>query len=180
MKRIEFGRPAGPNDWAYVYQALDEIRLASYRVDPSDDALLAANNLSDLDSALAARTNLGVAIETIDFIFDDKTGAALATGIKGDLYCPFAFTINEVTLLADQSGSIVIDIWRDTYANYPPTVADSITASAKPTISAAVKSQDATLTGWTTSIPAGSTLRFNIDSAATITRCNLTLKVTRA
>lgn len=103
----------------------------------------------------------------------------IGTGVAGDLEVPFACTINRVTLLADQSGSIVIDIWKDTYANYPPTVADTITASAKPTLSAAAKYQDATLTGWTTSISAGDTLRFNVDSASTVTRVVLSLKVTR-
>ena len=82
-------------------------------------------------------------------------------------------------MLADASGSIVVDVWKDTYANFPPTDADSITASAPPTISAATKSQDSTLTGWTTAIAAGSILRFNVDSAATVTRVTVSLKVTR-
>jgi len=109
----------------------------------------------------------------------DGSGSVITTGIKGDLEIPFDCTINRVTLLADQSGSIVIDIWKDTYANYPPTVADTITASAKPTLSTADKSQDSTLTGWTTTITAGDTLRFNVDSIATITRVLLSLKVTK-
>lgn len=33
-------------------------------------------------------------------------------------------------------------------------------------------------TGWTTSVSAGDTLRFNIDSATTITRLHLALTVT--
>lgn len=109
----------------------------------------------------------------------DGGGVALSTGVKGDLEVPFACTINQWTLLADQSGSVVVDIWKDTYANYPPTVADTITGSAKPTISTAVKGQSSTLTGWTTSIAEGDTLRFNVDSATTITRVTLSLKVTR-
>lgn len=64
----------------------------------------------------------------------------------------------------------MVDIWKDTYANYPPVVADSITASAKPTLSSADKSQDDTLTGWDTDLLAGDVLRFNIDSFSTITR----------
>lgn len=129
------------------------------------------------------RTNSGATaveyfddIASITFIIDGG-GSAITTGVKGDLEIPFACVIQQATLLADQSGSIVIDIWKDTYANYPPTVADTITASAKPTISSATKSQDATLTGWTTSIAAGDTLRFNVDSATTITRVTLSLKV---
>jgi len=118
-------------------------------------------------------------VRDIAFIIDGG-GSAITTGVKGDLEIPFACTINQATMLADQSGSIVVDIWKDTYANFPPTDADSITASAPPTISAATKSQDSTLTGWTTAIAAGSTLRFNVDSAATITRLTLSLKVTRS
>jgi hypothetical protein len=113
---------------------------------------------------------------SITFIIDDG-GSVIATGIKGDLEIPFGCTIQAVTLLADQTGSIVIDIWKDTYAAYPPTVADSITASAKPTLSSAAKSQDSTLTGWTTSISAGQILRFNVSSASALTRVTLSLKV---
>lgn len=106
-------------------------------------------------------------------------GSTVATGVAGDLTIPFNCTITEWTLLADQTGSVVVDIWKDTYANYPPTVADTITGSAKPTISAGVKGQSSTLTGWTTTITAGDTLRFNVDSASLITRVTLSLKVKR-
>ena len=107
----------------------------------------------------------------------DGQGAVITTGVKADLVIPFNCIITEVTMLADQSGSIVVDIWKDTYTNYPPLVADSITASAKPTITTATKSTDSTLTGWTKSLSIGDTLRFNVDSATTITRVLLTLKV---
>lgn len=115
----------------------------------------------------------------LSFIIDGG-GSTIATGIAGDLEVPFAGTIQQVTMLADQSGSTVVDIWKDTYANYPPTDADSITASAVPTISSATKSQDSTLTGWTTSITAGDILRFNVDSATTITRVTISLKINKS
>lgn len=109
----------------------------------------------------------------------DGGGSAITTGIKGRIEVPFACTINRATLIADQTGSIVVDIWKDTYANYPPVAGDSITASAKPTLSSANKSQDSTLTGWTTSIAAGDVLFFNVDSATTVTQVTLVLKVTK-
>jgi hypothetical protein len=115
---------------------------------------------------------------TIQFLIDGA-GSALTTGLKGFLEVPFACTITAVRLLADVSGSVVVNIWKDTYANYPPTVADKITASAPPTISGATKSQDTTLTGWTTAIAAGDILAFNVDSATTITRVTVSLTVTR-
>lgn len=129
------------------------------------------------------RTNFGVTaleffddILTLTFVIDGG-GATITTGIKGDLEIPFDCEIQQATLLADQTGSIVVDIWKDTYANYPPTVADTITAAAKLIISSAVKSQDATLTGWTKTISVGDILRFNVDSVTSIQRVTLSLKV---
>lgn len=107
-------------------------------------------------------------------------GSAITTGIKGDLVVPFNCTVTGWTALADQSGSIVCDLWYDTYANYPPTVADTITGTEKPTITTATKGQDLTLTTWTTvNLTAGQTLRFNIDSVTAIQRVLISLKVTR-
>lgn len=119
-----------------------------------------------------------VMLSTITFVIDGG-GSAITTGIKGDLEIPFNCTINRATALADQSGSIVVDIWKDSYTNYPATDADSITASAPVTISTATKSQDTTLSGWTTTITAGDILRFNVDSASTVTRVTISLKVTK-
>lgn len=116
---------------------------------------------------------------TLNFVIDGG-GSTITTGIKGDLVVDFNGTIVGATLLANQSGSIVVDIWKDTYANFPPVVGDSITASSKPTISSGIKSQDATLTGWTTSVTAGDILRFNVDSVATIQRATIALKVVRS
>lgn len=108
----------------------------------------------------------------------DGGGEAITTGLKWGLPIPFGCAINSVTLGADQTGSVVVDIWKDGQANFPPTVADSITASAKPTLSSASTSVDTTLTGWTTSISAGDWLYFNVDSVSTITFLTVALKVT--
>ncbi len=133
--------------------------------------LALTGSITDADVADTADVKLG----TISFLIDGG-GGVISTGIKGDLEIPFACVITAATALADQSGSIVVDIWKDTYANYPPTDADSITASAPVTISTATKSQDTTLTGWTTAVAAGSILRFNVDSITSLTRCLVSLK----
>lgn len=117
-------------------------------------------------------------VVSITFIIDGG-GSTITTGIKGDLQVPFACNINSVTMLADQSGSIVVDLWKDTLGNFPPTVADTITASAKPTITTATNSSDTTLTGWTRAIAAGDSIRYNVDSVTTIQRVTITLKVTK-
>ncbi|KKN01403.1 hypothetical protein LCGC14_1128170, partial [marine sediment metagenome] len=71
------------------------------------------------------------------------------------------------------------DIWKDMTVNFPPLVGDTITASAKPTLSSGQSSLDATLTGWTTTFAAGDYLAFNVDSITTVERVTLTLLVRR-
>lgn len=109
----------------------------------------------------------------------DGNGSAISTGVKGYTQMQYACTINSWTLLADQAGSMVVDIWKNSYANYPPTDADSITGSSPPTLSSANKATSSTLTGWTTAINAGDILGFNVDSATAVTRVRLILKCTR-
>jgi hypothetical protein len=115
--------------------------------------------------------------DSVIYYVIDGGGAAIATGVKGDIPIPFACVIEEWTLLADQSGSAVVDIWKSSYSGAPPVIGDVITASAKPTLSSAVKAQSSTLTGWTTAVAAGDVLRFNVNSAATVQRLTLALRV---
>lgn len=114
----------------------------------------------------------------------DGGGSTITTGIKGYLQVPFDGTITANTVLADQSGSIVIDVWKCTYAQFDaggthPVSGDKITASAPPTISTATKSTDSTLTGWTTSFSSGDVFGFNVNSVTTIQRATLALKFTK-
>lgn len=138
-----------------------------------------ANTRWELLNPAIAPVIANTKIAAIGFIFDGG-GAALTTGVKGDLVIPFACTINSVTLQADQSGSIVIDIWKKTYTlDSPPAVGQTITAAALPTLATHQSSQDTTLTGWTTAVAVNDMLRFNINSITTCTRVTLTLKVTK-
>ena len=102
-------------------------------------------------------------------------GFLLSTGVKAYLEIPFSCVIYQWSLLADTSTSAVVDIWKDTFANFPPTVADSITASATPTLTATNKNQSSTLTGWTTTINAGDILAFNVNSNSAATLLTLSL-----
>lgn len=115
---------------------------------------------------------------TVNFVVDGG-GAEITDGIKGDIMVDFAHTIVANHALADQSGSVVIDIWKSTYGAFPPVDAGSITSAAPVTISSALKSEDTTLTGWTVSGAAGSIYRFNVDSCTTIQRCTVALKIVR-
>lgn len=118
----------------------------------------------------------GITSDSIQFVIDGG-GSAITAGVKGDLEIPSDFYITHVTMLADTTGSIIVDLWSDTYANYPPTVADTVCGSSFPTISSATKSTNSTFTGWVTrTLLRGNTLRYNVNSAATITRCTISLR----
>ena len=95
------------------------------------------------------------------------------------VYIPDEVTITGAEILTNGgTGSCVVDIWHTSYGDYPPTVANSITASAKPTIAGGIKTKDTTLTGWKKRIPADSVLSFKLDSTSTFTyvSCTLTLQ----
>jgi len=111
---------------------------------------------------------------TINYVIDGG-GAVITTGSKGYLVIDFPCTIQNATLLADQSGSTVVDILKSTYAGFPTTA--SICGGAEPTLSSAQKSQNSTLVGWTKTIDAGDILEFNVASATTVTRVTVALKV---
>jgi hypothetical protein len=108
----------------------------------------------------------------------DGGGAELDTGTQVDIVAPFSGTITGWTLLADQEGDAVVDIWLDTLGNYPPSDIDSITAAAPPTLSGATNAADAE-DGWDTTVTAGDILRFNLDSVADVTRLLCVIDYTR-
>lgn len=122
-------------------------------------------------------------IDVIEFVIDGG-GSVITTGMKGYLSIPYACTITKATLLGDQSGSIVVNVWKCSYGDFDagsthPVSGDAITASTPPTISSGVKSQNAGLSGWTTAIVAQDVLAFNVDSITTMQRVTIALETTR-
>lgn len=161
-------------------QMLADFDMNSYRILNTVDAI----NLSEpptyrqLLNLITAATGFDP-LNTVVLFNMYGNGSVLPSGIlsQTDITLPFNCQITSWTLLADQVGSLIIDIWKDNYGNYPPTVADTITASAKPTLAAVIKNTDTALTGWTKTITAGDTVRFNIDSVSSITRAVLALSL---
>lgn len=128
------------------------------------------DNLSFLKSEVEALR----AAKPIIFSIGRVGGGVISTGVKGYAYVPAALTVTGWTLFANTTGSMVIDVWAEDYAASPPTVADTIAGTEKPTLSAAQKAQDTSLTSWG-AIAAGDVLGFNVDSCSTISQATLTL-----
>lgn len=120
-------------------------------------------------------------LETVAIVFRaDNNGYELGTGVCGDCYVPFGMKLTSCVLQADQAGDLELDVWAAPFvAGTPPTSANSIVASAPPTLTTSQSSIDTTLTGWDTEIAEGTAFRFNITSITTILRFTLTLSGTR-
>ena len=150
----------------------------STTADSSNDTLtIAGGSLIDTSISgdtvtIAVESSLNTGLKKGKFVCTiDGGGSAISTGAKKIYFsAEHAGTITGWRILADQSGSITLDLWKDTFANRPPTDADTITASAQPLISGATGAQSTTLTGWTTSITTGDIIEVNVDSCSTITK----------
>lgn len=105
----------------------------------------------------------------------------IITGLKGAIRIPFNCQIVEWTILStdpsELTGSIVLDIEKGTYANYPAT--SSICGTNKPNISNAKKGSSTDLTGWTVDINEGEVIKFEVESISVLKRVTGTLKIER-
>jgi hypothetical protein len=110
----------------------------------------------------------------------DGGGEAITSGASVYLAAPAAGTFTSWTIMADQTGSIAFNVWKDTYANFPPDSGDNIAASALPTLTSGIKATDSTLTGWTTTFAAGDIFRVAVASATTVEHVTLVLSYTRS
>ncbi|MFM8531267.1 MAG: hypothetical protein ACKOD2_16650, partial [Ilumatobacteraceae bacterium] len=111
----------------------------------------------------------------IPFIIDGQS-YAIVVGVKGDVQIPYAGTITSWTLLLDvapSGGSFVVDVWKSTYAGYPPTTGG---------LTCTVTSSNTKGTGSVSvAIAAGDILRFNVSTAnSTVTRASVNLVLQRA
>ena len=102
----------------------------------------------------------------------------ISIGEKSHIYIPYNAEIKKWTLLSEQTGNIQIDVWKNTYNNFPPTSSDSITGTNYPNLSSQNKNQG-NVSSWTTTINAGDIIKFNVDSVTDIHDCILIIEITK-
>lgn len=100
-------------------------------------------------------------------------GSAITASQYGVVRIPNTFTVTGWDIVGEPSGSVVVDLWTDTYANFPPTVADTCAGSEKPTLTTAIKNQDVSITTWNTTLTNAYYLKWNVDSATTVTNVSV-------
>ena len=144
---------------------------------PSTRTITINGNTQDLSADASWTIAAGGTSATIGATIDGS-GGTITVGQKGYVQIPYDCTINSWRIIANAAGSIVIDVWK-TAAPTIPTVANTITGSAKPTLSSQQTAASSTLTGWTTSVAANDIIGFNVDSATTVSWVILQLLVTK-
>lgn len=146
-----------------------------------DGDVLITGNLTVNGTSLASYNNKAV----LTYIIDGGLGETITTGSKKYLG-PINFngSISAATLLADQVGSIEIEVRKCSYADFDggvthPVIGDKISGTTPLTLTSEVKSQDTTLTDWTIVFSEGDIFEFYVNSATTVTWVEITLSVTK-
>ncbi len=149
-------------------------------VPPTIRAYVDGNPVQPTDAFVIDRIGVGTMFVTglggfgRDFLISGL-GSTIVSGVAGNLYWPSPVTLASVTLTSNETGSIVIDIWKIPRAGLPANSGNTIVASAPPTISSGYQSQDTTLIGWTKAINAGDVTVFNVRSVSSFTEITITL-----
>ncbi|MCI4438063.1 MAG: hypothetical protein JHC33_14755, partial [Ignisphaera sp.] len=112
---------------------------------------------------------------TVNYVIDGG-GAVITTGSKGFVVVDFPGTIISWTILGDASGSLIVDVSKATYANFPGTFTAS--SGTSPTLSSAQKNQaNINWSGFTT-CAAGDIFQFTVSGTpATVTRVTVSIKI---
>lgn len=139
-----------------------------------------SNASAYVDPAVGASASFGLTI--------DGGGSAITTGQKGYVQLPFGCVITGWSILADQSGSISIEL--DAQANsappsapvLPDTTTDKISASAPIALSTAQSASSGTsgVSTWSTTRAIWDVFGFNVASVTTVTRVTVVIHVTRS
>ena len=157
----------------------DDARIAESNITQHESVLtITESQISDLDKYTQSEVDSLVVKEMIIGFAVDGQGDVISTGSKGFRSIPFDSNIIEWTIIADQSGSCVIDIKSTTYANYPTSL--TIAGEDKPSLSNAIRNQTNDLSSWSASLSEGDILEFIVDSAATVEKIWFFLKIQSA
>lgn len=109
----------------------------------------------------------------------DGNGSPPTVGAVGYLVCPFAGSIDQWHIVADASGSAVVDVWKA--AGAIPTDANRIAGTEKPTLSAQQLASDVALSTWSTlSVAAGDVFGFELESVSTCTRLTVEIRISES
>ncbi len=102
----------------------------------------------------------------------DGQGGVVSTGSKGYVIVPYSGTMTKWILAANATGSIIVDVKRNS---------TSLVGAGNPPGLTGAQFGTAAISGWTsTAITAEDIIEFSVTSASTSTRVNLAILVTKS
>jgi hypothetical protein len=106
----------------------------------------------------------------------DGQGGTISNGKTAYVQVPYSGTITDWTIVSSVSGSCTVTVFKDTYANFPPTTPADNIFGTQPALASAIK---ATATGLSVAVTAGDYIGFTISGVTTVSWVNLTLSITK-
>lgn len=149
-----------------ICRELDSEKL--YRCEPSSGDCDTSGEWVDITSLRPEHV--------VYFTSIDGGGSAIDDTVTDPVFCARIQQDSVITawyLSCDQTGSIVLDVWKNTWNDTPLTNSDSIASTEKPTLSSDVSASDTSLTAMTTDWNSGDEVCIEIESASTVTKCML-------
>lgn len=149
------------------------------------DGFMAKTDKAALDNLVATfgpgEAVIGlIARDRLTVILDNPSGTRpLPLGWRDFSIMPYSGVITGWQIIADQAGSVVVDVQRCPAAGFPGSFA-SIAGSEKPTLASAQLNQNLAVTTWTPTLNPNDVIGFNVTSASgAVRRVKVQLLFTR-
>ena len=113
---------------------------------------------------------------TVNYVIDSGS-LPMNVGDKGKLSLDVTGVIESITVLCDQTGDIVFDISKCTFADYPAFNSITDWGLQRVQLTNSNKYFDDVLNNWTTTIVAGEILNFSVISVTDIRRLLILSKI---
>lgn len=166
----------------YEMEEIHDVAItAPYSVPVNNDVLTYITGTPNLWQARSVSSLLPTSVKTGSCGVTFDGGGQVIQTKTAYVQVPYNGTLTSWTLVADVSGSCTITVFKDTYANFPPTTtADDVYVTA-PSLSSQQKNQNLTPTyiGSQATVTAGDYIGFTISAITTITWANLTIQITK-
>lgn len=116
----------------------------------------------------------GITTKTIHFRINNGD-TVIPTGVMSAVVSSdIAGTITKYRVLTDTSATLTAAILKDTYANFPPTEIDDIGTVS---LTADIKAEDSTLSGWTKTVSVGDIFKVEVLTNDNAKRIDIFLEV---
>jgi hypothetical protein len=135
---------------------------------PSSDSTNRLATTAFVQNAVAGVTVPSSSLPPVDIeLIIDGQGSVITSGQHGQIHIPGSMTITGWSIIADQSGSITIDVWRAN--NAVPSSAGSLVGTGNaPSLSGAQVNSSAPV-GWaSTVLNANDFIAFNVSSGSSL------------